>query len=294
MKKIGLVCMGVLACVTLAACGNSKNEAGDNASQSSTSQQTNNVNHKIASSAAKLSADDLTPQQNAALVMYYSGVKNNQSYVNQMNQSGQQVEITLYDPSATDKLNIKDPLPSGAQVLYSVRLKNGSGASYYTIVGDHTYISNGHGGFRQQAVTNDEMVSLANKNNAGDMITSLASGVNINDQRNSDDSTSANNDDKGEMTFDEAAELIQKGGFKDFNYDSAKEFHDGSHSTSDGGYVMITYPGAKGEDQFIITKTGKNKYHIEAKYGSAEGGSFTQYQGEDAEAYGPTSADVTK
>jgi hypothetical protein len=294
MKKIGLVCMGVLACVTLTACGNNKSADGGSTSQNSASQQTTNVNHRMASSSAKLAADNLTPQQNAALVLYYSGVKNNQSYVNQMNQSGQQVEITLYNTSAPDKLGIKDTVPSGAQVLYSVRLKNGGGSTYYTIVGDNTYISNSHGGFREQAVTNDEMVSLANKNNAGDMITNLASGVNINDQRNGGDSSSTTDDAEGEMTFDEAAELIQKGGFKDFNYDNAKSLHDGSHSTPDGGYVMITYPGAKGEDQFIITKTGKNKYHIEAKYGSAEGGSFTQYQGDDAEMYGPSSADVTK
>lgn len=86
--------------------------------------------------------------------------------------------------------------------------------------------------------------------------------------------------------------MIQKGGFTDFNYDSAKTMHDGSHPTSNGGYVMITYPGAKGQDQFIITKTGKNKYHIEAKYGTLEGGSFKAF--DDQSTYGPTSADVTK
>lgn len=95
-----------------------------------------------------------------------------------------------------------------------------------------------------------------------------------------------------ELSFEDAAALIQKGGFTDFNYDSAKTMHDGSHPTSHGGYVMITYPGAKGQDQFTITKTGKNKYHIEAKYGTLEGGSFKAF--DDQSTYGPTSADVTK
>ena len=54
---------------------------------------------------------------------------------------------------------------------------------------------------------------------------------------------------------------------------------------------MITYPGAKGEDRFTITKKDNNKYHIEAQYGTAEGG-FHVF--DDQSSYGPTSADVTK
>ncbi|WP_191667389.1 hypothetical protein [Limosilactobacillus walteri] len=57
---------------------------------------------------------------------------------------------------------------------------------------------------------------------------------------------------------------------------------------------MVTYPGAKGEDRFIVTKTEKNKYHIEAQYGSLNGGTYTQYEGKDTAQYGPSSADVTK
>ena len=91
------------------------------------------------------------------------------------------------------------------------------------------------------------------------------------------------------MTFDEAAELIQKGGFKDFNYDmrSVSMMLATARRMADMSWLRILGEGWR---QFIITKTGNNKYHIEAKYGSAEGGSFTQYQGDDAEMYGPSSA----
>ena len=112
-----------------------------------------------------------------------------------------------------------------------------------------------------------------------------------NDSTNSN-SAGADSSNSSEMTFDQAAALIQKGGFSDFNYDSAKDFHDGSHATSDGGYVMVTYPGAKGQDKFTITKKGDHKYHIEAVYGTLDGGNFTAF--DDQSSYGPTSADVTE
>lgn len=107
-------------------------------------------------------------------------------------------------------------------------------------------------------------------------------------QHNSSNTNSQSN--SKQMTFDQAAQLIQKGGFTDFNYEDAKQTHDGSHPTANGGYLMITYPGAKGQDHFTITKTGKNKYHIKAEYGSSDGG-FTLF--DDQSDYGPTSADVT-
>lgn len=103
-------------------------------------------------------------------------------------------------------------------------------------------------------------------------------------------SSSSSNDTSSTMTFDQAAKLIQKGNFSDFDYDRDSQTHDGSHATSNGGYVMITYPGAKGEDRYTITKTGSHKYHITAEYGSSDGG-FTKF--DDQSDYGPTSADVT-
>lgn len=65
------------------------------------------------------------------------------------------------------------------------------------------------------------------------------------------------------MDFEQAAKLVQNGGFTNFDYERDSQTHDGSHATKDG-YVMITYPGAKGKDVYTITRTGKGKYHIEA------------------------------
>lgn len=104
------------------------------------------------------------------------------------------------------------------------------------------------------------------------------------------DNTSSSDDDDSEMTFDEAADLIQKGGFTDFDYDRDSKTHDGSHATKDG-YFMVTYPGAKGQDHYTITKKGNGKYQIKAEYGSSDGG-FTLLP--DQNSFGPTSATVTK
>lgn len=184
MKKIKLVCIGIIACGLLAGCGNNNQASSQNRSRNSTSQQRKSVDHQVATSSTKLDADNLTPQQNAALVMYYAGVKNNQDWVDQMNRAGQRISITLYNPDHAGKLGIKDQLPAGAQVLYSVKLTNSSAASYYTIVGNDIYFANRQGGFRQQPATVKEMVALANKNKAGDMINNLATGVKTADQRN--------------------------------------------------------------------------------------------------------------
>lgn len=111
-------------------------------------------------------------------------------------------------------------------------------------------------------------------------------------QSSNENNSNSSSDIDSEMSFDEAASLIEKGGFTDFNLESAQNFHDGSHPTSNGGYVMITYPGAKGMDTFTITKISENKYHIDAEYGSLDGGTYTKYP--DDGTFGPSSADVTK
>ncbi|HJA27923.1 MAG TPA: hypothetical protein H9720_06325 [Candidatus Limosilactobacillus intestinigallinarum] len=201
MKKIKLVCVGIIACGLLAGCGNRQQTTSQNNSSNSTSQQRTSADHRMATSSAKLSADNLTPQQNAALVMYYAGVKNNQDWVDQMNKADQRISITLYNPDYAARLGIKDQLPAGAQVLYSVKLTNSRAASYYTIVGNDIYFANQRGGFNQQPATVKEMVALANKNKAGDMINDLATGVRTTDQRNATaGSANAGNDKSATVT----------------------------------------------------------------------------------------------
>ena len=280
MKKILLFCAMTLASISLAGCNNKKTANSNN----TTTTQANNVDHQIASSSAKLNANSLNPKQNGALVLYYSGVENQQSYVNQMNKQGQGITIDLYQAGSQPKsTGFNGSLPAGAEVLYYVKLNNGQGSTYYTIANNQFYISDGHGGLRKAATDNANMVALANKNNAGDMVNNLADNATLNDVRNGDSSTTNSDTDKGSsMTFDEAADLIEKAGFDDFVYERDSQTHDGSHATGDGGYVMETYPGAKGHYTFTITKTGHNKYHIHSEYDPAPMGGMK------------TDADVTK
>lgn len=93
-----------------------------------------------------------------------------------------------------------------------------------------------------------------------------------------------------ELTFDQAARILGKGGFTDFNYYRNLRTHDGSRALENGGYYMITYPGAKGQDRYTITKVGEGRYRVDAQYGSSDGG-FTLFP--DQGFYGPTSVDVT-
>ena len=259
--------------------------------------QSSYTNYKLAKNSAKLDKNNTGPKTTAAVVFYYAGVQNNRKYITKLSHNTQNLSINILDIDKAKKMGIKGNVPDGSSVLYQIKV-DGLGTAYYTIANDNFYIVNKHKQFNKKSVSFSKMVDLVNKNNAGNVINKLASNANLNDNRGSSASTSSNtatdnqNNAGEQMSFDEAAQLIQKGGFTDFYYDEAKSFHDGSHPTSDGGYVMITYPGAKGEDQFTITKTGKNKYHIEAKYGSAEGGHFTAY--DNTGDYGPSSADVTK
>lgn len=63
-----------------------------------------------------------------------------------------------------------------------------------------------------------------------------------------------------------------------------------SRALANGGYYMVTYPGAKGQDRYTITKVGEGRYHVDAQYGSSDGG-FTLFP--DQGFYGLTSVDVT-
>lgn len=283
-KKIAnLACVAGLA-MLLVGCGNSQKSTKQDASSAA---RTSLVDYQLASSSASLDANQQSPKVTAALVLYYAGAENNDGYVKSLKSAKGDLAIDLYNagsqPSST---GIKSSLPSGSQVVYYVHL-NKNAATYYTIVGDQFYITDGHGGFKSSPVSRQTMTDLANKNKAGDTINDLADRVHINDDRNGGGSSNKPTAGEG-MDFDKAVELVQKGGFTDFDYDRDSQTHDGSHATGDG-YVMVTYPGAKGKDIYTITKTGKGKYHIEAQYlGSDDNGGYSPIG-----AVGPTSADVS-
>lgn len=149
---------------------------------------------------------------------------------------------------------------------------------------------------KQPSISSSEFMDMYNKAKISDQKNIRENGYEKPDNvpssasSSSDSSISSSDSDNSQMSFDTAAKILQKGNFSDFDYERDSQTHDGSHATKNGGYVMITYPGAKGEDRYTITKIGKNKYHVEAEYGSSDGG-FTKSS--DQSEYGPTSADVT-
>ncbi|MBD5805538.1 hypothetical protein [Limosilactobacillus walteri] len=222
MKKMVLLVVTMFAGILLVGCGK-HNESSQNKNTQSVIQKEKSVDHKVSSSPVKLAANNLTPQENAALVMYYGGVKNNQNYVRKIDEKGQQINVTLYNINDADRFKIRGDIPAGAQILYSVKLKEGKGSAYYTIVGNNTYILDNHNGFMKEPFTTDEMVSLANKNNAGAMIKNVSLDSQINAKRNDTSNESETNNEPEKMTFDEAASLIEKGGFTDFSYESAMQ-----------------------------------------------------------------------
>lgn len=93
------------------------------------------------------------------------------------------------------------------------------------------------------------------------------------------------------IDWEEAASLLQNGGFSDFNYTNAKNFSDGSHQLDNGGFEMDTYPGAKGKDIFTLTPNSDGTVSITAIYGTLDGGSFHTFP---ENTYGIPSATVQR
>lgn len=259
MRKSVITLVSVLALGgLLAGCGNQHSAANKNSSSAVKSSQV--VNHKQKSIVGSFKDN----KDGAAITLNSDG-------------TGQYVYADSDNPDTNDQLTWKK---DGANYTVTLKDSNVSGPLTAKLSGNQLTLS-GSGDWNTETFTKakdkldlNQFLSEAHKaqKNNGD--------VSNNDQNNGN-----------QLTFDDAANLIQKGNFKDFDYDEAKSFHDGSHATSNGGYLMITYPGAKGEDRFTITKKSNNKYHIEAQYGTAEGG-FHLLGNQNS--YGPTSADVTK
>ncbi|MFB9769135.1 hypothetical protein [Lactiplantibacillus modestisalitolerans] len=104
-------------------------------------------------------------------------------------------------------------------------------------------------------------------------------------------STSSQQSKIKQIDWEEAAELIIKGGFVDFNEEAARDFSEGSRELANGGFEMRTYPGAKGIDIFKLTPHADGSVDITAQYGSLDGG-FGLLP--DQSMYGPSSATVQR
>lgn len=94
-----------------------------------------------------------------------------------------------------------------------------------------------------------------------------------------------------QITWDEAARLLQKGGFTDFHEASARDFSEGSHELDNGGFEMDTYPGVKGKDVFVLTPHANGTVSITAEYGTLDGGYHLLPQ---QETYGPASRTIQR
>ena len=105
-------------------------------------------------------------------------------------------------------------------------------------------------------------------------------------------STSTPSSSIKQIDFQEASDLIEKGGFTDVSAENAAQFSDGSHKLANGGFEMDTYPGAKGKDIFTLTPSSDGTVKITAVYGTLDGGSFTAFS--DQSSYGPSSATVKR
>ena len=203
-KVVSALFIVVALGIGLTACGNQHDSSKSTASSSTSSQPS----YQLASSSAKLDPANLTPKQNAAVVMFYAGLKNHQRYVQQMNKSGQQLTIDLYSPGDAKKAGVSGKLPAGAEVVYEAKLAS-AGSTYYTLVGDQTYISDGHGGFRKKSATTAEMVKVANDNNAGDALCQLAENASLNDLRT--DGTNVNDQQGNTASNNNAATASSMG-----------------------------------------------------------------------------------
>lgn len=94
------------------------------------------------------------------------------------------------------------------------------------------------------------------------------------------------------ITRTEAVSLVGRGGFADFHYDQVAAQSTESHALPNGGYALMTFPGAKGQDIFTLTPRADGTVNITAQYGSLDGGGFTLLPNQAM--YGRSSAVVTR
>lgn len=151
-----------------------------------------NMNYKLASQATKLDKGNTSPENTAAVVFYYAGVQNNQKYVAKLKNNTQGLTVNLLDINQVKNAGIKGKTPKNAEVLYQLKV-DGLGTAYYTIANNKFYVVNKHKQFSKKGVSFAKMVNLANKNNAGDVLTKLAGTANVQDQRGANGNSATNN-----------------------------------------------------------------------------------------------------
>lgn len=179
----------------------SPSSAPAESSATSNSAQTSSTTGRAASSeqpnkssSATLDAASLTAKQNAALALYYGvehmpGASDN-DYSGNMGMNGQTATVDLYRrdnvPDHTGPI-YKESWPSGAQVLYVVKLQKSTNSDstkinqiYYTIDADNkVYFDNGDGDFTPRGVTKSAMVEYAKMHDGVARVNNVAKNIRI-------------------------------------------------------------------------------------------------------------------
>ena len=293
-KNKWIIPLLLLVTIGLVGCSNGNNKQGSKASNTQTSQKS-----QVLSGVYKISDKDSDTDDNGNKQPGYYYFKKNGEVLWAQNETGDE-DNGNYGGAArgTWKSLGNNMFEIHIKYIYDnddftfKAKKTGNKLHTYSNSKNAKYEWDADDNYKQPDMTYSDFMEIFNngKNSQRQKVQENGYDDPDNDSSSNSSNSSSSNSDSSEMSFDTAAQILQKGGFNDFNYERDSQTHDGSHATDNGGYLMITYPGAHGQDRFTITKTGKNKYHVEAEYGSSDGG-FTKFP--DQSSYGPTSADVT-
>lgn len=205
MKKLGLIIATPLLALTLAACGNTNNNNSASSSNNTKIAKKSSSGTSATTTISNSSTLDpahLTPAQNAALVLYYTGEHmpgaDQNDYSKDMEVSGQGAVVKIYNKDSVPKGEgpLYKDYPDGAELLYYVKLnqkdsEHGIDSTYYTIAGNKTYISDSDAGISPDGVTKAEMVAYAKQHHAVSRIMNVANNTKVQDMRNQ--STPTNN-----------------------------------------------------------------------------------------------------
>ncbi|MBB1110619.1 hypothetical protein H5S11_09200 [Limosilactobacillus sp. pH52_RY] len=192
MRKIALILMLSLTMLVGVACGRISSSINRSASSMTSSlsstQQTRDD--------TGLNAERLTPEQTAALVLYYRDAHmpgaNDYDYSADMENNDQGATVKIYDKEAVPwgEGPSAKTYPKGGKVLYTIKLTSESdedgdhlNSTYYTIVGNKVYYANSSNGIRKTGVTLAEMVTYAKTHGEVNRVLKVAKKTQIVDMR---------------------------------------------------------------------------------------------------------------
>ncbi|WP_302117140.1 hypothetical protein [uncultured Limosilactobacillus sp.] len=269
MKKIALIMSLSFIILVMGACGRTNSvtkTSSDTTSSLSSSQQVKDD--------VSLNAAQLTPEQTAALVLYYGDAHmpgaDNYDYSANMEKRNQGAVVKIYDRKAvpqgegpTDK-----SYPEGAKELYTVKLTSGTNENghrlnsiYYTIVGKKIYYADSRGSIRKTGVTLNEMVTYAKTHGEVNRILNVAQNTQIMDMRGKVTVT-----DKDGLTTQQLGTMVALSKYPDWFKDHVQSgamyygTHYGYGEVSDYQYVttngdLTSYIWFKRDGNSVIIKT---------------------------------------